>query len=191
MNASPENPLSETISGWLSQIKRGDRDGVEPIVSRYLRRLSALAAARLRGRPELDGMEEDVALSALKSLCLGAEEGRFPQLDDRDDLWRLLACMTVRKSVDLMRKRNHGQAMDERECERLLSEEPTPAEVAEVTEHIQVILSKLQDPTLQKIAVWKVEGYSNREIAERLQTVERLHRIRLLWKDEIQRSNDF
>ena len=32
--------------------------------------------------------EEDVALSAFDSLCRGAVEGRFPRLDDRNDLWR-------------------------------------------------------------------------------------------------------
>lgn len=134
-------------------------------------------------------MEEDVALSALKSLCLGAEKGRYPELDDRDDLWRLLACMTVRKSIDLMRKRSQGVPLDEKACEKLFDEEPSPAEVAEVGEHIQVMLDKLDDPMLKSIALWKVEGYSNREIADRLQSVERtverkLHRIRLLWQDE-------
>ena len=32
--------------------------------------------------------EEDVALSAFDSFCRGAEQGRFPRLDDRDDLWQ-------------------------------------------------------------------------------------------------------
>ena len=41
--------------------------------------------------------EEDVALSAFDSFCRGAEQGRFPQLDGRDDLWHLLVVITVRK----------------------------------------------------------------------------------------------
>lgn len=178
----------ENISVWLSQMKRGDREGVDPIFVRYFGRLAALAANKLRMRPDLAGMEEDVALSALKSLCLGAEKGRYSKVNDRDDLWRLLACMTVRKTIDLMRKRGMGLALDENDYERLFAQELSPADLVEVNEHIEMMLNKLEDPTFQKIVLWKVEGYSNREIAERLSTVERtverkLHRIRLLWQD--------
>ena len=32
--------------------------------------------------------EEDVAASVMESLFFGAEQGRFPNLADRDELWR-------------------------------------------------------------------------------------------------------
>ena len=38
---------------------------------------------------------EDVALSAFNSLCRGLENGRFPKLQDRDDLWRLLVVIAA------------------------------------------------------------------------------------------------
>jgi DNA-directed RNA polymerase specialized sigma24 family protein len=48
----------------------------------------------------------------------------------------------------------------------------------------------LGEPELRQIALWKVEGYTNEEIAARLdcvpRTVERkVGRIRLLWKHEL------
>ena len=48
----------------------------------------------------------------------------------------------------------------------------------------------LEEPELRQIALWKVEGYTNEEIAARLdcvpRTVERkVCRIRLLWKHEL------
>src|SRR5204863_137490 len=102
--ASPM-PASDPVTVWIAQVKEGRRAAVARLLERYFQRLVGLARARLQNLPGLAGYDEDVALSAFKSLCLGAEHGRFPQLDDRDDLWRLLAVITVRKAIDLQRRR--------------------------------------------------------------------------------------
>ena len=47
--------------------------------------------------------EEDVALSVLDSFCRAAQDGRFPDLADREGLWRLLLHKTVHKAIDLAR----------------------------------------------------------------------------------------
>lgn len=66
-------------------------------------------ASRRRGdTPRHAANEEDVALSAFASFCRAAEQGRFPSLSDRDDLWKLLVVLTARKAVDL--KRHEGRA---------------------------------------------------------------------------------
>ena len=70
---------------------------------RYFQRLVRLAGARLPAHCRRSFDEEDVALSAFQSFCERAGRGQFPQLDDRDDLWRLLATITVRKALDTMR----------------------------------------------------------------------------------------
>ena len=44
-----------------------------------------------------------MALSAFDSFCRSAEQGRFPDLADRDSLWRLLVVMTARKATHLRR----------------------------------------------------------------------------------------
>jgi DNA-directed RNA polymerase specialized sigma24 family protein len=48
--------------------------------------------------------EEDVAASVLESLFRAAQKGRFPDLADRHDLWRLLLQMTARKAIDMKRR---------------------------------------------------------------------------------------
>ena len=54
--------------------------------------------------------EDDVALSAFKSLCVGAARGRYPILTDRDDLWRLLIVIAARKaSSSVMSTNSHVQ----------------------------------------------------------------------------------
>jgi DNA-directed RNA polymerase specialized sigma24 family protein len=181
-------PSDDAVTVWLNQLKQGERAAVAQLMQRYFQRLVQLARARLRTRPGLAGYDEDVALSALKSLCLGAEEGRFPKLDDRHDLWRLLALITVRKALNLQRRQASRDQTGQADIEGLLSREPAPELAAELAEECRGLLDRLGDSRLETIALLKVEGHSNGEIAERmgcgLRSVERkLHRIRVLWEE--------
>lgn len=182
----PDHP----VTLWIAQVKDGERAAVQPLMEHYFQRLVALARARLRAIPGMAGHDEDVALSAFKSLCLGAERGRFPNLLDRNDLWRLLAVITIRKAIDLQRRRRPEEAVSPEAMNAFLSREPPPELAAELVEEYQRLLGRLGDEQLQSIALWKVEGHTNGEIANRLGCVERsverkLHRIRMLWEAEL------
>ena len=180
---------SDVVTLWIAEIKEGRRDAAARLLERYFQRLIGLARGRLRGQPGLAGYEEDVALSAFKSLCLGAERGQFPRLLDRDDLWRLLVVLTVRKAIDLLRRRRPEPAAEPEDLEELLSRDPEPALAAEMADEYRRLLDGLGDPQLRAVALWKVEGYSNEEIAQKLgcvvRSVERkLQCIRTLWAEE-------
>src|SRR5205085_531840 len=86
----------------------GDAAAVQGLWERYFRRLVALARKKLADAPRRAADEEDVALSAFDSFCRNAERGLFPQLLDRDSLWRLLVVITARKSAHL--RRDEGRA---------------------------------------------------------------------------------
>ena len=63
---------------------------------------------------------------------------------------------------------------------------PSPAEAAVLNEALECRLEALADPELRQIALWRLEGYTNREIADRLDCTERsverrLERIRSKW----------
>jgi RNA polymerase sigma factor (sigma-70 family) len=184
----------DSVTLWLEQVKEGDRAGVQQLLDRYFHRLVGLARSRFQGRPDLIDFDEDVALSAFSSLCLGAERGRFPDLIDRDDLWRLLAVMTIRKAIDVQRRRSRALEASsggegEPNLEQLLSDEPPPELAAEMADEYQRLLGRLDDGELRSIALWKVEGLTNEEIADRLGCVERtverkLQRIRILWAED-------
>src|SRR5262245_17831545 len=113
-------PDGGSITGCIAALRRGDRDAAALLWDRYSRRLVDLARARLRAAARRAADEEDVALSAFDSLCRRIEQGRFPRLDDRDDLWRLLVVITLRKAIALAgrewRARRGGRGV------RLLSE---------------------------------------------------------------------
>jgi len=96
--------LSEgSITHWIAEIKDGKSAGARGIWQRYFPRLVQLACEQIRGVPRGASDEEDVALSALDSFCRAARDGRFPNLADRDGLWRLLLQITVHKAMDLAR----------------------------------------------------------------------------------------
>jgi DNA-directed RNA polymerase specialized sigma24 family protein len=189
----PSTPGS--VTRWLGQLRAGDADAAGPLWERYFRRLVALARARLHSAPRRAADEEDVALSAFDSFCRGAGQGRFPHLDDRDDLWRLLVTITARKVLHLRRdeaRKKRGGGLAPRlgasdELEQVVGQEPTPEFAAQVAEECRRLLDSLGDPTLRAVALWKMEGYTSEEIAARLdcapRTVERkLRLIRDTWE---------
>src|SRR5262249_46011673 len=195
-----------SITHWIGLLKAGDPAAAQPLWEAYFRRLVALARAKLRAAPRRAADEEDVALGAFDSFCRGAKRGRFPRLDDRDDLWQLLVLITTRKAIDLVhyecRRARGGRVqtfadLADPEIEALLGlgGEPTPALAAQVADECRRLLGRLDEPSLRAVALWKMEGYTNQEIAARLDcvvtTVERkLQRIRRLWEREQDRGHE-
>jgi DNA-directed RNA polymerase specialized sigma24 family protein len=66
------------------------------------------------------------------------------------------------------------------------ADDPSPAVAAELNEALERRLQALGDPELHGIALWRLQGETNAEIAGRLDCTERsverrLARIRSLW----------
>jgi DNA-directed RNA polymerase specialized sigma24 family protein len=142
------------------------------------------------------------------SVFRGAEQGRFPQLKDRSDLWHLLVAITEHKAIGQARherrqKRGGGAIQDESalseasgssergsSIEWLIDSGATPELAAQMAEECRRLLASLPDVQLQSVAQWKMEGFTTLEIAAKLgcapRTVERRFRlIRAIWKKEI------
>jgi DNA-directed RNA polymerase specialized sigma24 family protein len=162
-----------------------------------------LARKRLREAPRCGADEEDVALSAFDSFFRRAREGRFPQLVDRHDLWQLLVLIAARKASNLAKHERrrpviHASALPSGDGSEeapspfadLIGREPEPALATQLVEEYERLLEQLGDDNLPSVAVWKLEGYINEEIAAKLgrssATVERkLRLIRDAWEKEI------
>jgi RNA polymerase sigma factor (sigma-70 family) len=205
----------------IEELKQGDPVAVEQLLERFFPRMVALARSRLKGLPNREADEEDVAQEAFVSLWRGAVRDHFTELTDRDDLWRLLIVITVRKAIDLQTKRKRlkegsGKVRGDSVWikagdsgnpgfDQVEGDAPPADILAEVAEERRRLLDVLEDPTrmrvkperaaeLRAIAVWKMEGYTNEQIAERLgcalSTVERgLQIIRQAWKKELPAEN--
>ena len=91
------------ITRWLGGLKTGDEESAEVIWDVYFERLVRLARDLLQAQLKVVD-EEDIALSAMNSLMTGARNNRFPRLNDRGDLWKLLLVITGRKVVKYQRR---------------------------------------------------------------------------------------
>jgi DNA-directed RNA polymerase specialized sigma24 family protein len=184
-----------SITRWIGMLQAGDAKAAQPLWERYFRHLVELARRKLLGARPRGADEEDVALSAFDSFCRGLKRGRFPDLLDRDNLWKLLVVLTARKASHLLRdeqrlKRGGGlKAGAADELELVVSHEPTPEFAAELAENCQRLLDLLGDDELRAIALSKMEGCTTEEIAAERncapRTVERrLRLIRGYWEKE-------
>jgi DNA-directed RNA polymerase specialized sigma24 family protein len=194
-----------SVTRWIGDLRAGGDSAAQHLWERYFDRLVHLARNKLRAVPRRRAAEdeEDAALSAFDSFCQGLGRGQFPQLADRDDLWRLLIVLTLRKACDQLQrqraaKRGGGKVVDESDLreadtpgggsglDRLEADEPTPEFAAQVADQYRRLRDGLGDDSLRRVLHLRLEGYSQEEIAGRLgcalRTVARkLNVIRETW----------
>ncbi|MGD9632465.1 MAG: ECF-type sigma factor [Pirellulales bacterium] len=186
-----ELPSRGSVTHWLDQLKLGHQTAADELWKRYFVQLVTLARSRFHGLGR-DHDEEDIALSALKSAFLGVQNRRFPDLADRTGLWPLLVTITARKAINEARrqraqKRDRGLEVPFHDDRAVVGDAPTPEFALQVAEQIDVLVVALGDDTLRNIVALKLEGYTNEEIAEKLDVstrtiVRKLQRIRQEWE---------
>lgn len=198
--------MSLASDSVLLQRLKADRDSsaAQAVWSRYFERLANLARRKLAASTRRVADEEDVALSVFDSFFRGVADGRFARLDDSDDLWQVLVLLTERKAIDRIRratavKRGGGAVrgdsafvpMDDSSLpagfDQIAGEEPSPEFAAMFADECQLLLSRLDDPELTEVAMLKLAGHSNDEIAAKLgralRSVQRkLETIRKIWE---------
>lgn len=194
---------AHSISHLIQQLEEGDSVAAKEIWDHFIHRLIVLARRRLQYVPRRAIDEEDVAISAFNAFLRGIEEKRFEKLDDREDLWQVLAMLAERKSTGVLRreladKRGGGANRGESVFGRLMKDsagaagienvaDPAPEIVDGFTREVQEMLETLADPTARQIALLKLQGLTNKEISSQvgisLRAVERkLSMIRQRWE---------
>lgn len=199
--------MKHSVSHWISTLREGDAEAAQQLWNRYSSELVELARRRLGDAPKRIADEEDIAISVFRSLCRGAQAGRFDDIEDRDDLWWLLLYITKQKTVDYKRretaqKRGSGHVRTEAELvkssqcgealllDQLIGSMPTPEFIVSLEEQNRRLLDLLRDDILRQIAISRLEGFSISEIAEdrgvSTRTIERkLQLIRSAWSEEL------
>jgi DNA-directed RNA polymerase specialized sigma24 family protein len=194
-----------SVTIWIDAVRAGDQEAARQLWRRYFESLVRLARSRLQAKARAAADEEDVALSTLASFYDGMAQGRFPDLADRHDLWGLLVTIAARKAAgqnrwEARQKRGGGRVRHESalaagpepeidDLAQVVGAEPSPEFAALVAEECARRLRDLPDESLRQVALLKMEGYRNEEIAARLghslRTITRkLQVIRSLWRDE-------
>jgi DNA-directed RNA polymerase specialized sigma24 family protein len=193
-----------SVTRWLESLRHGDYEAAEVLFRAYFERLASLARRHLKPEVRRAADEEDIALGALDSFFRGVAAGRFPRLEDRHDLWRLLLAITLYKVRDLGRRehrqrRGGGQvvaatdllelaAAPGADLDCLAGPEPPPDLVAAFTDQCRHLLAGLPGHDLRQVALARLEGDTVAEAAARLgmsrRAVERkLRLIRQFWEE--------
>jgi len=197
-NASTVDDIRGSVTQLIADLQIGDvHDAQQEIWERYFRRIVALARQKLGNSPRGCEDEEDVALSALDSFFRGVANNRFPQLRDRDNLWALLATLTARKEINQRKRqtalKRGGQeyvlplgSPQRNQLQELIDDEIGPDFIVALQDECRNLMEALADDRLRQIATWKLEGWTNAEVARELGVVERtverkLELIRSIW----------
>lgn len=193
---TPEDGSPPSVTTHLEVMLDGDPAAAQFLWSRYFPKMVEHARGHLRGLQRAMSDEEDIALLAFQNFYEAATAGRVPDLNDRNDLWRALMVFTFAKAVELRRyegrqKRGGGNtpAGGDHLLAAVAGPEADPAFAAMVGEQCRHLLGQLPDPQSRRIAVLKMEGRTNEEIAAALgvsaRTVRRqLALIRKTWEDQ-------
>jgi DNA-directed RNA polymerase specialized sigma24 family protein len=207
---TPDEETASSLAGdvtiWMGQLAEGDGEAAANLYEHYFEQIANLARRRMSPAYRRVADEEDVALSVLQNLFEGITNGRYPELSSRENLWRLLVVMTARKAINIVekqraQKRGGGAVRGESILQgpdagmtpgfdRFEGQSATPDFVVELEEESKRQFARLGDETLKQVAILKMEGYTNDEIAAKLETTTRtverkLQRIREIWSDEV------
>jgi DNA-directed RNA polymerase specialized sigma24 family protein len=196
----------DNITQWIGGLKAGDQEAARKLWEGYFHKLVCLVKRKLPAQARRAFDEEDVALSAFKSFCFGVAEKRFPDLNDRGNLWAILVVIATRKAQAYVETQNRqkrgggqvrgdsvflgeGPAGELAGFDALVGKEPTPAFLAQAVEVCERLLDALGDESLRTIAVLKMQGFSLDEIAAHTgctkRAVERrLEIIRRTWREQ-------
>ena len=192
--------MSERNSNTLlNRIRSGDEAAAEELLSQFADRLVALARSRLSRKLSRRVDPEDVVQSACRSFFRYAHSGRY-QASDGDDLWKLLATITIRKSAQHVRRHKAKRRSVSQEesagnggtlqlfAPEALAREPSPEEATTLVEETQKAMQRLS-PLHRRILELTLQGRSVDEVAELAECSERtVERALKLARDQLQGS---
>jgi RNA polymerase sigma-70 factor, ECF subfamily len=159
----------------MRRLGERDEDAARLVFDLYARRLVGLAAAHLPGALRGKADAESVVQSALASFFARQAAGRY-DLGAWDDLWKLLAVMTVHKCGHRVAhftaaKRAVGREQpaagpdDSIPGQDVADVEPSPLEALLLRETVERLFAELK-PRDHDLVRLRLEGHSVREIAD-------------------------
>lgn len=194
-----------SVSRCIQSLREGDSKALPDLWKRYYTSLLREARRRLgtRSRARMIDDEEDVVSHVFNAFYTALKSGRYPDVTNRDSLWRLLLTIAINKVRDVQRRprrqrRGAGRELGEsalagrtdfdsdQGIATVIGRDPTPDFALSVAESLQERFEQLGDPRLRTIATMKMQGFENREIADQLvcstRSIERkLALIRKIW----------
>lgn len=195
-----------SVTFYINQLRDGNREGADELWQRFYSRLVRLAHNRINSRYRRVTSEEDVAAIAIAECFKSLEEGRFPELKGRDDLWNRLAQITERRALNEIRRQTtqkagggavRGESVFLKADDDLpqgingiAGKEPTPEYADALGLTVNELLAGLNDQ-LRRVAVLKMQGYTNREISNQVKvSIATVERKLAILRDKLSQDED-
>ena len=183
-----------SVTMWINAVRQGDASAAEHLWRRYFQQLMAQARLRMTNVDRSGYDEEDAAISTFHILCTKLQEGHYASLSDRDELWQLMLTVLIRKVGRRVKYQQASKRSTARTGQVGFSVDELPAATSdEISEECFELIALLNDSNLEQVALLKFEGYTNEEIAAKLnrtrRTIQRmLNLIRSLWQEALDRD---
>ncbi len=151
--------------------------------------LLATAKKDLDAWPIGGQQEHDIVMSVFRTFIRRDKDRRFSELRDSNDLLNMMLWLITRKIAD-KRRRHYRRGEGKVICPDILKAKPAPdVDESACRELLDLLDKPPQVADLRKIAVLKLEGYSNEDIASRLKCSEatvrrKITEIRSRWSPE-------
>lgn len=177
--------MSSDFQGTITRLLANLRDGgtetreeaLRGLWHAYFERLMQVARQSMSENAKRAGDEADVVGSVFLRLWSKVQNGAFPDLHNRGELWGLLVRITRHKAIDRTRHaarlKRDGSKTEDLDVELIVSREPTPETVMSMNEEVKCFLEHLGDASLRKVVLYRLEGRSPKEIAAELGVSER------------------
>lgn len=178
---------SHSISGLLEGLRQSDPVAARLLWERFYPRMVTVARKQLGTRPRRVADEEDAALGAFVDFEQAIKAGRFADLRDREGLWALLLSFTARKVQEQVRyesreRRGGGEVRGDSALAGDAGAVGAGEEEVMFQDSLEGLLAELESEAVRAVAVDRLAGWTNDEIARRQgcsrATVER--RVRLV-----------
>lgn len=182
MNAN----ISDSFVEFVARLHSNEDGAAEELFGRFTHQLIALALRHVNARLRHKVDPEDIVQSVYKSFFYRYGTGKLDFVN-WNSLWGLLTLITVRKCAeraaynfagcrDAAREVCPPRAYKAAPGSEPFGREPTPLEAAVLNETVEQLLATL-DEEEQPILEMSLQGFSTREISERLGRAERTVRL--------------
>jgi RNA polymerase sigma factor (sigma-70 family) len=178
--------MSKSFAEFVTGLDNGDDSAAQELFRRFTHQLIALARRNINAglRHKVD--PEDVVQSAYKSFFFRYGDGKMEAIN-WNSLWGLLTLITVRKCSERAAYHRAQRREDAREVGLAQGNElapwleppgrePTPDEAAVLDETVEQLFA-LMDEQERPVLELSLQGYTTREISERLGRAERTVRL--------------
>lgn len=165
---------AELVQRW----REGDQQAATILHERYLTRLLNLVGRHLADKFNSRLDPDDVVQSVFRSIFRLTREGRF-EFEGDSDFWKLLLTMALNKVRNTVRHHQAGKRTPAAESVSTsadgvdgyivnrLSSQPTIEEIVSFADMLEQVLQQLE-PEQQQLIQYRIEGFTQKEIAEKL-----------------------